>query len=164
MTRSEFVTLVEATQRAFRRFLAALCCGDVQLADDIAQEAYIKAYLQADSLKSSDRFRPWLYRIGYNCFVSNKRAEHPTADIGNAATVLSHNSADDRFRCQHLYAALDRLPSKERSAIVLFYLEGYAIKEIAAIVHSSDDAVKQQLSRGRNHLRELLHNYDTYGR
>lgn len=58
MTRSEFVTLVEATQRAFRRFLVALCSGDTNLADDIAQEAYIRAFMNHDSLGSTDSFRP----------------------------------------------------------------------------------------------------------
>ena len=71
--------------------------------------------------------------------------------------LSSSNSADGAFRYQELYAALDRLPSKERSAILLFYLEGYAIKEIAEIIDASQDAVKQQLSRGRTHLRTLMH-------
>lgn len=45
MTREEFIAKVECCQKAFRRFLAALCCGDTSLADDIAQESFIKAYL-----------------------------------------------------------------------------------------------------------------------
>ena len=55
-----------------------------------------------------------------------------------------------------LYLALATLPPKERSAITLFYLNGYSIKEIAAITEASQDAVKQQLSRGRDKLRTLL--------
>ena len=47
MTREQFISHVESTQKAFRRFLVALCCGDTALADDIAQESYIKAYLPA---------------------------------------------------------------------------------------------------------------------
>ena len=45
---------------------------------------------------------------------------------------------------------------RERTAILLFYLEGYSIKEIAEIIDSSQDAVKQQLSRGRAHLKDML--------
>jgi RNA polymerase sigma-70 factor (ECF subfamily) len=157
MTRSEFVTLVEATQRAFRRFLVALCSGDTNLADDIAQESYIRAFMNHDSLGSTDSFRPWLYRIGYNCFISHKRTVRPTVDYEQAPQLSSSNSADGAFRYQELYAALDMLPPKERSAILLFYLEGYAIKEIAEIIDASQDAVKQQLSRGRTHLRTLMH-------
>lgn len=165
MTRSEFVTLVEATQRAFRRFLVALCSGDSQIADDIAQEAYIRAYMNLDSLGSADSFRPWLYRIGYNCFISHKRTARPTVDYEQARQFSSCDTADRAFRYQDLYAALDLLPPKERSAILLFYLEGYAIKEIAEIVDASQDAIKQQLSRGRTHLRTLMHQLsDAYGR
>lgn len=50
MTREEFTTHVERGRNALRRFLVALCCGDTSLADDIAQEAYIKAYLSSDGL------------------------------------------------------------------------------------------------------------------
>ena len=52
MTREQFTAHVEATQKAFRRFLVALCCGDSALADDIAQESYIKAYLSCDSFSN----------------------------------------------------------------------------------------------------------------
>ena len=48
------------------------------------------------------------------------------------------------------------LPPKERSAITLYYLSGYDIKEIAAITETSEDAVKKQLSRGRDKLKEIL--------
>ena len=48
------------------------------------------------------------------------------------------------------------MPPKERSAITLYYLSGYNIKEISAITETSEDAVKKQLSRGRDKLKELL--------
>jgi len=51
---------------------------------------------------------------------------------------------------------LRTLPPKERSAITLYYLNGYDIKEIAAITDTSEDAVKKQLSRGRDKLKEKL--------
>ena len=73
MTREQFITHVEGTQKAFRRFLVALCCGDTQLADDIAQEAYIKAYLSCDSFNSPDKFNAWIFRIGYNTFIDHRR-------------------------------------------------------------------------------------------
>ena len=54
------------------------------------------------------------------------------------------------------YTRLENLPAKERTAILLFYLEGYSVKEVADIVDASQVAVRQQLSRGREHLRKLL--------
>ena len=156
MTREQFITEVEGSQKAFRRFLTALCCGDSTLADDIAQEAYIKAFLSCDSFSNTDKFNAWIFRIGYTTFISHKRSERIFADYDEARETLSTDTSDDRFRYQELYAALNRLPAKERTSVLLFYMEGYSIKEIAEIEGVSPDAVKQHLSRGRNHLRGIL--------
>lgn len=157
MNRQQFISGVKGSQKAFRRFLVALCCGDSQLADDIAQESYLKAYLSCGSIMDSDKFRSWLFRIGYNAFIdSNRRRPVMTSDYDAAAEVMSHDSSDSSFQYQELYKALDALPDKERTSILLFYMEGYAVKEISEIVGASDDSVKQYLSRGRNHLRRLL--------
>lgn len=156
MTREQFIAHVEGTQRAFRRFLVALCCGDSQLADDVAQEAYMKAYLSCDSFKNPDKFNAWIFRIGYTTFINHKRSERMFADYDEAGCVSTGDTADGAFKYQDLYEALNRLPDKERTSVLLFYMEGYAVKEIAEIVDASQDAVKQHLSRGRNHLRSLL--------
>ena len=69
-----------------------------------------------------------------------------------------HGFFDGAFRYQALYAALDRLGPRERSAILLYYMQGYSVRETAGIVEASEEAVKQYLSRGRRHLRGLLEN------
>ncbi len=158
MTREQFISHVEGTQKAFRRFLVALCCGDSSLADDIAQEAYIKAYLSCDSFNNPEKFNAWIFRIGYTTFINHKRSEKIYADYDEARNVMSGETTDSQFRYQELYLALNRLPGKERTSVLLFYMEGYSIKEIAEIEETSQDAVKQHLSRGRNHLRGLLSN------
>jgi RNA polymerase sigma-70 factor (ECF subfamily) len=158
MTREQFISSVEGTQKAFRRFLVALCCGDAQLADDIAQESYIKAYLACDDICDASKFRAWIFRIGYNTFLNHKRSQKVTVDYEDAVVMHSDIKTDAAFKYQELYAALRSLPEKERMSILLFYIEGYAIKEISEIVGASQDAVKQHLSRGRNHLRGLLSN------
>jgi RNA polymerase sigma-70 factor (ECF subfamily) len=76
--------------------------------------------------------------------------------LDEARTLVSITSTDSSFEHQDLYLALRTLPPKERSAITLFYLNGYSIKEIAAITEASEDAVKQQLSRGRDKLKTKL--------
>jgi RNA polymerase sigma-70 factor (ECF subfamily) len=158
MTREQFISHVEGTQKAFRRFLVALCCGDSALADDIAQEAYIKAYLSCDSFNNPDKFNAWIFRIGYTTFLNHKRSEKIFADYDDVRHMTSSDTADSKFHYQELYAALNKLPDKERSSVLLFYMEGYSIKEIAEIEETSQDAVKQHLSRGRNHLRDILSN------
>ena len=156
MDRSEFIAYVESNQKALRRFLTALCCGDSALAEDIAQETYMKAYMSADGFRGDARFSSWVYRIAYNTFISYRRSIRPHSDVSEAAAVASDDSADSGFHYQPLYAALDRLNERERTAVLLFYIEGYTIKEISAIVDASEDAVKQHLSRARKHLKTLL--------
>lgn len=156
MDRSRFTSLVKDSQKAFRRFLTALCCGNSDLADDIAQESYIKAYLSSDGLENPDKFKSWLYRIGYNSFLNKLRAERPQADPSVLDSESSSVYADSSFRYQALYMALDRIPANERTAILLFYMEGYQTREIAEIIKASEEAVRQYLSRGRAHLRSLL--------
>jgi len=156
MTREQFISHVESTQKVFRRFLVALCCGDSQLADDVAQESYIKAYLSCNTLASSDKFNSWLFRIGYNTFINHKRSERIFAGYDEATAMVAPDATDAAFRYQALYAALDKLPDKERTSVLLFYMENYSIKEIAVIENVSPDAVKQHLVRGRNHLRGIL--------
>ena len=69
---------------------------------------------------------------------------------------MAAESADSGFTHQQLYMALSTLPPKERSAITLYYLSGYSVKDIAAITESSEDAVKKQMSRGREKLKTLI--------
>lgn len=156
MIREQFTSHVKSTQRAFRRFLVALCCGDTQLADDIAQEAYMKAYLTCESFNQPEKFGAWLHRIGYHTFLNHKRGERKTVDYDEAPDIAADDTSDAAFSYQELYAALDALPAKERTSILLFYMEDYSIKEIAGIVEVSADAVRQHLSRGRKHLRHIL--------
>lgn len=158
MTREQFISHVEGSQKAFRRFLVALCCGDSQLADDIAQDAYLKAFLACDTLLDTEKFNAWIFRIGYNAFISNKRAQKIHADYAEAGNIPADTAADSNFRYQDLYRALNLLPPKERTSVLLFYMQGYSIKEIAEMEEVSQDAVKQHLSRGRNHLRGFLSN------
>lgn len=156
MTRDEFIRNTESCQKAFRRFLTALCCGDSDEADDIAQESLVKAYLSCDGLKEPAKFKAWLYRIGFNTFFSHRRAVRPTTSLDDAPETEAAERSDNAFRYQALYAALDCIPERERTSILLYYMEGYSVREISGIVEVSEEAVRQHLSRGRSHLRGLL--------
>lgn len=156
MDREQFIKRVEGTQKAFRRFLVALCCGDSQLADDIAQEAYIKAYLSIGSLSDPDKFNSWIFRIGCNVLINHRRSQKKYVGYKEAEEIVTADSPDSNFKFQELYSALDKLPDKERISVLLFYMEGYSIREISEIIEVTQDAVKKYLSRGRVHLRGLL--------
>lgn len=156
MDRKRFDTMVRDTQEPLRRFLCALCCGDSALADDIAQESYIKAYLSIDGLRDRAAFAPWLYRIAYNMFLSRRRTVRDTVPVDEARAVVADDSADTAFRYQGLHAALAALGDAERTAILLFYMEDRPVKEIAAITGDSEGTIRQRLSRGRVRLHDLL--------
>ena len=156
MTREVFIAYVEREQEALRGFLLALCCGNQSDADDLAQDALVKAYLSSAGYQDKGKFRSWLFKIAHNTFLNHRASLRTMESIDEARTLASSTSADAEFQHQDLYLALSTLPPKERSAITLFYLSGYNIKEIAAITDTSEDAVKKQLSRGRDKLREQL--------
>ena len=156
MTREGFIELVKREQEALRSFLLYLCCGNKEEADDIVQDALVKAYLSSAGYQEKGRFRSWLFKIAHNTFLNHKASCRTTESIEEARTLISNSTADASFEHQDLYLALRTLPPKERSAITLFYLNGYNIKEIASITEASEDAVKKQLSRGRDQLKEKL--------
>lgn len=156
MTCEQFISQVKTTQKAFRRFLVALCCGDSMLADDVAQESYLKAYISCKGLLNDEKFKSWIFKIGYNTFLNHKRSERLGVRLDEALEITASEKTDGGFAYEELYGALSKLTSKERTAILLFYMQGYSIKEIAEIQDASQDAIKQLLSRGRSKLRDLL--------
>lgn len=156
MTREVFIALVEREQNALRGFLLALCCGNKSDADDLAQDTLVKAYLSSAGYQNKKNFHSWLFRIAYNTFLNHRASCRTMETLDDARTFVSTKTADEGFNHQDLYLALSILPPKERSAITLYYLNGYDIKEIATITEASVDAVKKQLSRGRDKLKEVL--------
>ena len=156
MTRERFISEVRACQGRLRRFLASLC-GDAALADDIAQEALVRAYVCSDNF--SGNFKAWLFRIAYNCFIDNLRrvpAPAATLDAPEALRVADSAASDAAFRHEELRRALSLLPEKERTAIALHYFEDLPVKEIAAIMQIPVGTVKYHLSVGRDHLKQHI--------
>ena len=156
MNRQEFIHLTTRHLEDLRRLLTALCCGDRMTADDLAQDTLLKAYVQIDSLKDAEKFRPWLMKIAYTTFLNSRRALKQTEPVDNAIGLMTDSTADNSFDYQELYSALNRLTPMERTSVTLYYIEGYAIKEVAEIIGVSPEAVKQHIYRGRQHLRTLL--------
>ena len=136
MTREQFIALVKSEQEALRGFLLALCCGKRDDADDIAQETLVKAYLSSSAYRDKGKFRAWLFTIARNTFLNHKASKRTFDDISAARSAT--------------------LSPKERSAVVMFYMSGYSVKEIADITDCTIDAVKKQLSRGRDNLKTIL--------
>ena len=156
MTRDRFISEVRACQGRLRRFLASLC-GDAALADDLAQEALVRAYVSSDRFIGN--FKAWLFRIAYNCFLDNlRRVPAPSASMDSPEVlhVADGSASDAAFRHEELRRALTRIPEKERTAIVLHYFEDLPVKEIASIMQVPAGTVKYHLSVGRDHLRQHI--------
>ena len=159
MSPERFIDLVRAEQESLRRFLLALCGGDSQEADDIAQDALVRAYVASGSFLGLSKFSTWLFRIAYNCYIDRCRKPKPEmiqADTPQAMNVPATDETDASFKYQQLYQALEKLPEKEKAAIILHYFEDRSIKEIASILEMPLGTVKYHLSIGRNRLKDLL--------
>ena len=156
MDKKQFISYVEGTQKSLRRFLIALCNGNSDLADDIAQETYLKAYLSFENFKKEDKFKSWIFKIAYNNFLNFSKSLKSTISVDNLKEVSTSETPESNYRYQLLYLALDLLSEKERSIILLYYMEGYSSKEIAEIFEITDESVRKILSRGREHLKEKI--------
>lgn len=159
MTRELFTQLVRKELSGLRRFLMAACSGNSDEADDIAQEALLKAYTASGDFEDESGFSRWLYRIACNCLSDHQRKHQvrgTTLDIAKAYDVAAASHSDEPFDYQELYRAIDGLTISERTAVLLFYMEDRPIKEITAIMNVAEGTVKSLLSRGREHLRTKL--------
>ena len=159
MSPERFIDLVRAEQEPLRRFLLALCGGDSHEADEIAQDALVRAYVASGSFRGLSKFSTWLFRIAYNCYIDRCRKVRPEtiqSDSPQALNVPATDETDANFKYQHLYQALEKLPEKEKASIILHYFEDRSIKEIASILEMPPGTVKYHLSIGRNHLKDLL--------
>ena len=156
MTRERFISEVRACQGRLRRFLTSLC-GDSALADDLAQEALVRAYVSSDRFIGN--FKAWVFRIAYNCFIDNlRRVPAPAASLDSpeALHVADGSASDSSFRHEELRRALTKIPEKERTAIVLHYFEDLPVKDIASIMQIPAGTVKYHLSVGRDHLKQHI--------
>ena len=163
MTRKQFIELIAAEQESLRRFLRGLCGGDGFRADDIAQEALLKAYLSYERFEGRSRFSTWLFRIAYNCYYDHLRKsgkeegwQSLEENPGEAGKVEDGPSVDRKHEHQQLYMAIRQLAKHEQAVILLFYMEEKSIKEIMDIMGMPSGTVRSCLSRGRQHLKQHL--------
>ncbi len=153
--RRAFGTLVEAYQPRLRRFFMNLTLGDEYLSDDLAQETFIKAYIELRSFRGMSRFSTWLFRIGYNEFYSHKRSQHPTSDIENAPESPS-TPIDSSEISMDVKTAMAQLNETERTVVTLFYINDMPIKQIAAITGINQSTLRSHLHRAKEKMAKTL--------
>ena len=154
--KSAFDQLVRKYQSPVRRFFLNQTLGDEQLSDDLAQETFIKAYVNITKFRGLSSFSTWLMRIAYNVFYDNVRARKQTEDIDSLAAMRQTSSTGDSNLKMDIYAALDLLKPDERTCITLQLIDGYPIEQISKITGIPDNTVKSHLRRGKEKMTVYL--------
>ena len=133
-------------------------------AEDVAQEALIRAYKSFDRLRDRNRFRGWLVRISFRLALdrlrSAKRREQRDTLWSQPENLPPPATAEDvaassQFQA-HLDRALEELPEKLRLVLLLSAMDGYTIEEIAAVVGVPIGTVKSRIFIARKKLAEKL--------
>jgi RNA polymerase sigma-70 factor (ECF subfamily) len=152
-----FAELVRNHQSTVRGLLRQLAGNDLALADDLAQEAFLRAYKNLASFRGEARFSTWLYRIAYNCFREHARKRRELVGIDEEQLEREHDpqTVDPALR-HDLMHALNRLPLHERTAIVLCCQNGLSHEEAARVLDIPLGTVKTNVLRGREKLKRTL--------
>jgi len=153
---SAFEEIVNATSAKLVR-LSARMLGNVADAEDVVQDAYMKAYqaIVAGQFDRRSRVETWLYRIVVNATIDakRKRRRRATDELSDVA-VEGGTSAEATVALRELADWLGELPEEQQAALLLKSVEGMSSAEIAKILECSEGAVEQRLVRARATLRE----------
>lgn len=133
--------------------------GDDELAEDCAQEAWIRALRSLDSFRGDARFSTWLHRIAVNSALQAVRRTTPRIDREEPLEegIPDAHVERDPLLSRRLERALDRLPPGMRSVVVLHDIEGHTHDEIGGLLGIDPGTSKSQLSKARARLRDWLH-------
>lgn len=149
--------------------LIARMVQDPATAEDLAQEAFVKAYRSLHTYDASRKLSSWLFKIAHNTTIDHLRrhapdtvsleAPHDEEGRGGLAAILSDDSvenpaaaAERRDMARSLERAISRLRPEYREAVVLFYLEGATYQEICDVTGLPLGTVKTNLHRARKEL------------
>ena len=150
--------LVESSTLAFRVAFSVLRHREED--EEVAQEAFAKAYRSFRQLRDRDRFRAWLVRMTWRMALdrqrSNRRrfAREQKVEPPEAPSIVESPIA--RERAEQLWQAIETLSDKLRVVIVLAGIQGHDIKEVAALLELPEGTIKSRLFSARQQLKERL--------
>lgn len=153
--RRAFSLLVAAHAQRLRGFLAHL--AGPELADELAQEAFVKAWLSLPAFRGEAKFSSWLCAIGWRCFIDHHRRERSESRRRDQAALAGSGApgADTNAHID-LRRALARLDPVERGALVLCEGHGYSHPEAAEILGLPLGTLKGTVRRARQKCRAWL--------
>jgi len=134
-------------------------------AEDICQDAFLKAFASLHTFSSEYRFSTWLFTIGYRVCLNRLRRKRPfsgdldfsamASECGSTPSATLESEEAGRVRAS-VWSAVDRLSPPQRATILLFYRNDFGCQEIARVLQLPLATVKSHLHRARARLRELL--------
>jgi RNA polymerase sigma-70 factor, ECF subfamily len=148
--------LVESATLAFRVAYSVL--RHREDAEDVAQEAFAKAYRNFRQLRDRDRFRAWLARMTWRLAIDRCRAARRRLKLesdpanGHGSNATGHRAS----RADELWQAIDALPEKLRMVLMLASVEGHQVAEVATLLGIPEGTVKSRLFVARQRLKEQL--------
>jgi RNA polymerase sigma-70 factor (ECF subfamily) len=151
-------TLIEQEIPRMRRYARALLRNPVD-ADDLVQDAVVRALDKAHLWQPGTDLRAWLFTILHNQYVNSVRKSArsgPQLPIEAAATIGRAASQLASIELGDLKMAIERLPDEQRSVLLLVGLEGMSYDEVAQILKIPVGTVRSRLSRAREALRSEL--------
>lgn len=150
-----FAELVRRHQSPVRAFLARLVRGDSHLADDLAQETFLKAWRNCAAYRGESKLSTWLFGIAYNEFRNAARRRKELNWEESSQADLPAAALDPKLRLD-LAEALDLLNPGERAAVVLCCQNGLSHDEAAQVLDCPLGTVKTNILRGKEKLRRRL--------
>lgn len=158
--RSAFAQLVDRYWDRLYRWLYHLT-RDRHAAEDLTQETFLRALAAVKSFRAGSNFRAWVFRIGHNNFVNQKRAERrakhqlpedaAAPDLGGA-----ESSAETREVLEVVGRAVSDLPSDFRSALLLRVYEGMSFREMAEALGTTEETARWRVFKARQKLMKVL--------
>ncbi len=152
MKKEELGELIVASEDAMYHVAKTLLYNDADCADAI-QEAIVKAFSKLDTLKNDVYAKTGLMRILINeCYGVMRREKR----VVSLEEYHQEEKTEEQKDYSELYEAIYRLPEEMRLSVTLYYLEGYNVREIAAMMETTESAVKNRLARARQRLKREL--------
>ena len=161
--RTAFELLVRRYQSPVRHFLRRLTRQNVERADDLAQETFLKLYTSIETYQGTAKFSTWLYRIAYNCFLNDQRKDVPESEFDEAAHSPKDDVVDAVSDETDVDFALQQLNDRQRAIFDLHYTQGMTHQEVAVALELPLGTVKSDLTRGRDALKAILKDWEQAG-
>jgi RNA polymerase sigma-70 factor (ECF subfamily) len=141
------------------RAFAISLCGNVDRADDLVQEALLRALANIHSFQPGTNMSAWLFTILRNHFRSEyrkRRREVEDSDGHYAESLTSHPEQHGQLELSEFRTALAKLPEEQREALILVGASGFSYEEAAEICGCAIGTVKSRVNRARTRLAELM--------